>query len=242
MLDNRRCSTCVIPRSTRRVEFDEDGRCELCCNNQYEETAENETENLTLHIDEIKRIGRGRQYDCLVGLSGGRDSSYLLNLLVKKHNLRCVAAYHRTPFTPNTIDANVKRLTKELNVPLVEMDLCREKHKRFARKMINLWIERPDSVIANLACAPCKQHNHEIYRIAKNRNIGAIVFGGNSYEAFQIGSAQSKRSKIWKSKEPDIFSKLWQMFAVFRRGLLSYLDGRNYSLSFLFCSNLAFCT
>ncbi len=216
----KRCSNCIIPQSTKGIKFDENCCCEICYGNQFVETTRNKAGELSYHIDEIKRIGRRRNYDCLVGLSGGRDSSYLLYLLVKKHNLRCMAAYHRTPFTPDIIDTNVRKLTKKLNVPLIEMDICKIEHKKFARKMTHLWISRPDKIIANLACTPCKQHNHEVYKIARNKNIGAIVFGGNKYEEFQIGSAHSKRGKIGKSKESGFWKKYHKIYTIASRGLL----------------------
>ena len=152
----------------------------------------------------------GHPYNCLVGLSGGRDSSYLLYLLVKKHNLRCMAAYHRTPFTPDIINANVRKLTKKLNVPLIEMDISKEKHKAFAKKMMLYWIKEPDNIIANLACAPCKQHNYEVYKIAKKNNIKYIIFGGNKLENFQLGAAQTKDNKAQEIKEVNNWQKLKQ--------------------------------
>lgn len=217
--NNERCSKCVIPRSAHGIKFDEKGCCELCNNSLSAKSTENNAENIKRHIDVIKQIGRGRSYDCLVGLSGGRDSSYLLYLLVKKHNLRCLAAYHRTPFTPDIIDENVRRLTKKLNVPLVEIDISKEKHVLFAKKMMYLWIKKPDNIIANLACAPCKQHNHEVYKIAQKNNISYIVFGGNKFEHFQIGAAQSKRLKIQESKEINSWQKFEQMLVVAKRGI-----------------------
>ncbi len=218
MIHNKRCSKCVIPRSAHGIEFDEKGCCELC-NNISKKSTENRVENLKLRIDEIKKIGMGRPYDCLVGLSGGRDSSYLLYLLVKKHNLRCMAAYHRTPFTPDIIDANVRKLTKKLNVPLIEMDISKEKHKTFAKKMMLYWIKEPDNIIANLACAPCKQHNHEVYKIAKKNNIKYIIFGGNKLENFQLGAAQTKDNKVQEIKEVNTWQKLKQILLVTRRGI-----------------------
>lgn len=219
MNNNIRCSKCVIPRLACGIEFDEKGCCELCNYRIIKKSTNNSTEILQHRIDEIKKIGRGRSYDCLVGLSGGRDSSYLLYLLVTKHNLRCMAAYHRTPFTPDTIDANVRMLTKKLDVPLVEMDISREEHKIFTKKMMSYYIKKSDTIFANLACAPCKQHNHDVYKIAKKNNIGYIVFGGNKLEKFHIGAAQSKNLKVQESKEINSWQKITQMSLVTKRGL-----------------------
>ena len=213
------CLNCVIPQAAHSIAFDEKGYCELCNNNLNEKLTDGNEEILKNRIDEIKLKGKNRPYDCLVGLSGGRDSSYLLHLLVTKHKLRCLAAYHRTPYTPDIIDKNVRMLTKKLNTPLVEMDISKEKHKEFAKKMMTLWIETKDKIFANLACAPCKQHNYDVYKIAEENNINCIIFGGNKLESFQLGLGQSKKLKVKKSKEITSWEKFNQMILVAKRGI-----------------------
>jgi len=228
-----RCIKCVIPRSSRGIKFDDHGCCELCLNYQPEkESAEKRIKTLNKRIKNIKKTGQNRDFDCLVGLSGGRDSSYLLYLLVKKHKLRCMAAYHRTPFTPDIIDTNVKRLTQELNVPLIQMQISIKKHLDFARKMMKLWIKNPDRFIINLACAPCKQHNYEVYRIAKHYKIRYIVFGSNKYETFQLSAAQDKNINNLKTKEIGYFQKIKQLILVSTRGIKILLNNPLLLLSF----------
>ncbi len=218
MCTKERCSKCVIPRSANSIEFDDKGSCEICNNDLGVTVDTNFEENIKNHIDEIKRRGEGRSYDCLVGLSGGRDSAYLLYTLVKKHNLRCIAAYYKTPFTPEVVDENVNMLTKKLNVPLIEMNISKENHKKVTKKMMLLWIKKPNNIIANLACAACKQVNREIYKIAKKNNIAYIVYGGNKLETFQIGVAQSKKSKINELKEVSSIERIKQTLRVAQHG------------------------
>ena len=78
-----RCKTCLIPKSSN-VTFDDDGICNICkftkqqsLPKQYKPKNE-----ITDCIRKIKNLGESRPYDCLVGISGGRDSSYLLYQLV----------------------------------------------------------------------------------------------------------------------------------------------------------------
>ena len=130
-----------------------------------------------------------------------------------------MAAYHRTPFTPDIIDNNVRMLTNKLNVPLIEMDISIERHKAFTKKMITRWIEKGDKIFANIACAPCKEHNHEIYKIAKKNSIPTIVFGGNKLENVQFSAGQSKKIKVEKSKEYNSWQKFKIMTIVAMRGV-----------------------
>lgn len=186
--DVKRCNVCILPKSGL-FDFDDHGTCSLChVVRQAQGAAEviDEPELLERYIGEIRARGRGRPFDCVVGVSGGRDSSYLLYLLTRKHQLRCLAAYYRTPFTSDVTDANVRRLTSILEVPLAELPVPQELHRRVAREFTMMWAEKPDPVIANMACAPCKLVNREVFKLARARGIRSVVYGGNRFEAVQI--------------------------------------------------------
>jgi hypothetical protein len=106
-----RCRSCVMPSSLKKVPFS-NGVCSLCAGCSKGEVAKKTQAmegSLEECIENIRARGRGSQYDCLLGLSGGRDSTYVAHLLVRKHGLRVLAAYYRTPFTHRVTDQNVRR-------------------------------------------------------------------------------------------------------------------------------------
>ena len=187
-----RCSVCILPRTTKGLAFDDSGVCSLCrAQPAPSETSTNENSNHKSIDDVLQRIrelGQNRKYDCLVGLSGGRDSSYLLYLLVRKHNLRCLAAHYRAPFTDDVIEENVKRTVNKLNVPLINIDISQKSHSNFAKKILIMFKKKPLPELVHLVCAPCKMVNKEVFKIARSNNIKAIVFGGNKDETFQFGA------------------------------------------------------
>ncbi len=192
-----RCNTCILPNSCDLIPFDSDGTCFLCKSTrvagaQTEEKKFDEKELLD-HIERIRIKGEGRPYDCVVGVSGGRDSTWLIYLLTQKHQLRCLAVYYRTPFTSDTIDQNIRRIVKQLGADFEEIQLSREYHQRITREMILLWKKKPHRVIINMACAPCKLLNREIYRITDRHNVPTIIYGTNIYEAVQIAAGVSQK-------------------------------------------------
>ncbi len=189
--DLSRCTKCVLPRSVRYLNFDSEGVCNLCRSGtkQAERTATEQPDSIEQILERVRQFGKGRKYDCLVGLSGGRDSSYLLHQLVRKHGLRCLAAFYPTPFTDKVIYENVVRLVGILNVPLVRINLSHEFHRRYAVRMMRLWKNRPSVSVANLVCAPCKYLNRETFKIARKNDIKSIIYGGNYYEEFQFGGS-----------------------------------------------------
>lgn len=216
----------MLPRTARPIAFDAQGTCELCravpgaAVPGAEPSAAERVEAL---VSGIRQAGRGHPFDCLVGLSGGRDSSYLLYLLVRKHHLRCLAAYYRTPFTSDVIDANVRRLVGRLEVPLVEMDIDPQAHRRVARELVLLWGKKPDAVLANLACAPCKDVNRELFRIAARHKIRTIVAGANVFEAVQVAAGQSRTTTVipgrGAARQLGLFTQVQKMLMVMRRGV-----------------------
>lgn len=212
-----RCMTCVLPRSNRAIGFVGD-ECVLCAAGPGRPSTVSSSDELEGHLDRIREAGKGKRYDCVVGVSGGRDSSYLLHQLVREHGLRCLAAYHRTPFTPDIIDANVLRLTNRLGVPLVRMDIATDHHRRWARAAVMLWLREPSPVTANLACAPCKQHNREILKIARRHRISYLVMGSNRFEAAQISAGHHAELA---SKGTTLTVRCKQLLKLVQKGALA---------------------
>lgn len=117
------CNCCVTDTSDEDVTFDENGVCMRC--NEYKERIlpgwnygkghEKELEEL---IKDIKRKGQGRKYDCILGLSGGLDSSYMLHLAVKEWELRPFVFHIDAGWNLPVAEENIKRLTNKLGVEL----------------------------------------------------------------------------------------------------------------------------
>ena len=171
----QRCNKCILPNSCELIPFEADGTCVLCkaaesMNTMGKVKSYNEQELLD-HIERIRQQGKGKPYDCVVGASGGRDSTYLLYLLTQKHHLRCLAVYYRSPFTSDVVDRNIRRIAKNLGADFEEIQLSQDYHRRIAREMILLWRKKKHRLIINLACAPCKLLNREIYKITHWLNV-----------------------------------------------------------------------
>lgn len=121
---NKICSRCVMDTTDPEIEFFSDGRCS-CCRDYDEVSAQD------LHLDiagqhalgemigVIKTKGAGRDYDCLIGLSGGVDSSYVAYLVTKKFGLRALAVHLDNGWDSELAVANVEQLVKKLNIDLI---------------------------------------------------------------------------------------------------------------------------
>nr|WP_294811001.1 N-acetyl sugar amidotransferase [uncultured Sphingomonas sp.] len=121
--DVRICSRCVMDTTAVEIEFYEDGRCNFCRN--YDENISRDlhddaagAEQLAAMIEEIKRRGRNNQYDCLIGLSGGVDSSYVAYLVARKYGLRTLAVHLDNGWNSELSVANIEKLVKTLGIDL----------------------------------------------------------------------------------------------------------------------------
>lgn len=216
-----RCFNCVLPRSLEQISFSQDGVCSLCRHAALRSDRSPDAhtpEPIESVMERIRVMGYGRPYDCLVGLSGGRDSSYLLYLLVKKHGLRVLAAYYRTPFTHDVIDANVTRMAQRLGVKLIRISLSWRKHMDAARRCVLLWRKSPSLELTNLACVRCKMVNRQVHRIARDHRIGAIIYGGNKHELVQFVPSYTDKANVAAGRA--FWTQTQRLLKVSARGLL----------------------
>lgn len=117
------CSHCVMDTSNPAIVFDENGRCQFC------KWVENHLLNhiwfpeggepqLNRIIERVRAEGAGKEYDLLIGLSGGVDSSYLAYLTVRKWKLRPLCLHIDTGWNSEIAVGNIERLVKTLDVDL----------------------------------------------------------------------------------------------------------------------------
>jgi len=117
------CNCCVMDTSDEDITFDSNGVCMRC--NEYKERIEPEWNHGKGHekelqdlITAIKKSGEGKEYDCILGLSGGLDSSYMLHLAVTQWGLRPFVFHIDAGWNLPVAEENIKRLTDKLGVEL----------------------------------------------------------------------------------------------------------------------------
>ena len=204
-----RCSKCGIP-NVEKIPFNAIGECFICQNwNDYRLNIKGD---FSVISERIKKRGVNKPFDCVVGISGGRDSTYLLYKLVKSYNLRCVAVFVKNAFTPMETLENVKRITENLNVQFYQFQIDHDYHIKIANIFIKYWQKTHNPLFSNLACAPCKLFNKHIFRLANRLKVNSIVYGGNPFEFFYIGPGDTSKSRggkfTFKAMMYDLFTKV----------------------------------
>jgi len=92
------CSRCIYDERVSSIKFDENGVCNYCnqiekLRNEYGTGTKKGNIILQNIIKEIKKKGKNKKYDCVIGVSGGTDSSYML-YLAKEWGLRPLAVHY----------------------------------------------------------------------------------------------------------------------------------------------------
>lgn len=172
----RTCVRCIMDTSDPEIRFDARGVCNHCHDygvlaRRFLRTDERGREELARIVDDIRQSGRGREYDCVIGISGGVDSSFLA-YTVRRLGLRPLAVHMDNGWDSELAVHNIEHLLKRLDIDLytyvVDWEEFRDLHLAFLRASV------PDAEIptdhAILAL---------IFRVAAERGIPYIISGMN---------------------------------------------------------------
>jgi len=172
----QQCVNCIMDTSDSKIKFDHNGFCDYCFNykvkipNQLKESRELNLANL---VEKIKSSGKNKKYDCIIGLSGGADSSYLLYYAVKVLKLRPLAYSVDTGWNLNVAIENIEKLVKGLDVDLFTEVLNWAEMKDLQRSFL----------MSNLPYQDLPQ-DHVIfaglYNYAVKNNIKYVLTGANN--------------------------------------------------------------
>lgn len=170
------CTVCVMDTSDSEISFDQKGICNHC--HEFETVARqnwfpNEKGQVRLAgiVEQIKAAGRGKEYDCILGLSGGVDSSYLA-LKVHEWELRPlvmhVDAGWNSELAVNNIEALVKYCGYDLHTHVVDWDEMRELQLAYLK-----------SGVANQDVPQDHIFSASLYHFVTKNGIRYILSGGN---------------------------------------------------------------
>jgi len=169
------CTRCVMDETVPAIRFDTAGECNYC---KLHDTLDRDFPNdergahiLQALIADMKRKGRSRPYDCVIGVSGGTDSTYLLHL-AKQHGLRPLAVHLDNGWNSEISVSNLKNALEALEIDLVTHVINWEEMKDILRSFLNAglpWADGPtDIAIISI-----------LYKMAAKYRIQYIWAGNN---------------------------------------------------------------
>lgn len=116
------CTRCIYDERVPSITFDGEGICNYCHQieglvEEYGTGSPKGESKLESIVDIIKAEGRGKKYDCVIGVSGGTDSSYMV-YLAKQWGLRPLAVHYDNTWNSAIATQNIFKVLKALDVDL----------------------------------------------------------------------------------------------------------------------------
>lgn len=191
------CSRCIMDTTASNIRFDEYNFCNYCRDflNKYKVDDLKKKTNLDQLINKIKKDGKNKKYDCIVGVSGGVDSSFVLYKVVEL-GLRPLAVHLDNGWNSELAQNNISNLVKKLNIDLytkiVDWDEYRNLQEAFFRSnVIDVELLLDNAMLAIN------------YQMAHRYKIKYILSGTNtSTEGFKIPNNWS----WFKNDKKNIYS------------------------------------
>jgi len=137
MIKTSKCTKCILPANYPGITFDEHDVCNFC----VAALQENEPQKkLKSHLDNIiKRYkGRSKKYDAVVGLSGGKDSSYVAYYLKTEYDAKILGLHYDIGYSSEYAAQNLEALVEKLDIDLITI----QPHTSFLKMLFAHFLRR----------------------------------------------------------------------------------------------------
>ena len=182
----RICQRCIMDTSDPEITFDERGYCNHC--NGFFENApkvwfpnEEGTKKLQAIVAEMKRYGQGKDYDCILGLSGGVDSSFLA-YKAKQLGLRPLAVHVDAGWNSELAVQNIENIVKKLDIDLFTCVIDWEEMRDLQLAFLKSGVANQDTPQDHALFAA-------LYRFAIQNKIKYVLSGSNNATEFILPSS-----------------------------------------------------
>jgi hypothetical protein len=181
-LVGNKCIRCLLPANFRSIEFDKEGICNYCRDYQAlsDLTGTFQRQQEFVEIIETAQRKVGTTYDCIICLSGGKDSAYLLDLLKAEYSLNIVSVTVDTGFLSDIAMRNIRKTISRLGVDHVFLKAPSE-----ILDIYRYGFNHPSGLgVENDVCDLCDGIiRKEIAQFAMDNNIPLIADG---FDPFQL--------------------------------------------------------
>lgn len=116
------CKRCLLTDEIPGITINYSGQCNFC---DLHDNLESHSKKINISdvIKEIKNKGKGRKYDCVIGISGGFDSSFLLHIITNIYNLRTLALHFDNGWNGKESEHNIKVMVSGTGVDYLSFSI-----------------------------------------------------------------------------------------------------------------------
>ena len=145
------CKRCIYDDRIPRISYDEDGVCNYCL--QYDQMMEEYPigkkglKILEKEVEQIKKDGKGKPYDVVIGVSGGADSSYMVHLAKKEFGLRVLAAHFDNTYNSRIAVENIDNVLDKLDIDLYTHVVDNIQYQKILKSFLKASVPEVDSAV-----------------------------------------------------------------------------------------------
>ena len=171
------CTNCVMDTTDSAIVFDEQGVCDHC-NTFYSDikpnwnTGEKGWNEISRVAEKIKKEGEGKEFDCIIGMSGGIDSSYLVYLAKEKLGLRPLVFHVDAGWNSQQAVHNIEMIVDKLDLDLYTEVIDWEEMKDLQLAFFKSGVSHTDTPQDHAFFAT-------MYKFASKYKVKYILTGGN---------------------------------------------------------------
>lgn len=183
MVETRRCTKCILPADYPDITFDEHDVCNFCvAASQENEPPKKSKSQLDSIIKKYK--GKSKKYDVVVGLSGGKDSSYVAYYLKAEYDAKILGLHYDIGYSSEYATQNLETLVEKLDIDLITI----RPHPSFLKKLFAHFLRRRGEF-----CSVCNNLGYLIgasFSWNQKRSLGfspLMVGGWSKQYEFQPG-------------------------------------------------------
>ena len=170
------CSKCIMDTSAPNISFDDSGTCNYCQNfsNVISQSWKNifESKKINQLASQIRRDGKDKEFDCIIGLSGGLDSSYAAFVAVEKMGLKPLLFHVDAGWNTDQAVSNIEKLVDGLGLELYT-DVVNWK------KIKNLQVAFLRSGIPDQDLVQDAAFFSGLYKFAREHQVKHVITGSN---------------------------------------------------------------
>lgn len=176
--DLRRCSKCVLPETMPFITFDADGVCNYCANYR----PRNHPKPMADLRELVSAYRRTDGPDCIVPLSGGRDSCFGLHLIVNELGLKPLTFTYDWGMVTDLGRRNISRISSALGVENIIIAADIEKKRDYIAMNLRAWLKAPNLGMISILTAGDKHFFRHLKTIQDQTGINLNLWGINPLE------------------------------------------------------------
>lgn len=225
-----RCTRCIMDDSADPyITFDRDGQCNYCTialqkKDHWYHPNEKGEKKLEELISRIKEESKGKKYDCLMGLSGGLDSSYLAYLGAHKWGLRIAAVHIDDGYDTEISTKNIKKLCDKAGIELITIRPNAEQYNALTKAYMKAGVPNlavpQDNILFAYLYDFARKNKIKYFLSGANYALECILQKGNTWNAYDLKNLRDIQKRFGEKPIDQL-----KFISMFQKKLDNWLYG-----------------